>query len=540
MDVAKTASMSASGTTLPETSSPDWGQRSGFWNHPGIVLLIVLLSGLPILIVDVPPLIDLPGHMARYEVQLHLHDSPALQRYYDFDWALIGNLGVDLLVMPLAWLFGLEPAVKIIIFAIPVLTSAGLLWVAREVHGRIPPTAYLALPFAYSFPFLYGFVNFALAMALALLAFALWLRLGRLERPKLRAILFVPISMLLWLTHAFGWGALGVLAFSAELIRQHDRGRGIIAAGWQTALQVLSLTPPMVLMLIWRSGNVVGKTTGFFNWTAKHHWITMVLRDRWELFDRLSLLLVACVIVAATCTPRLSLSRHLTATTLFLAAVFALLPWLILGSAYSDMRLAPFVFAIAVLAVRLKPQATQRFATTLAVAAIAFFAVRLGGTMASFHLYDRVYQRNLAALEHVPYGARIVSFAPKRCGEPYRPWHMLRLEHLPGMAVVRRHAFSNDQWVMPGAQLITVRYRAGWPFVRDASQVVVQRRCSRPREAWRGIDEALRTLPRSAFDYVWLIEPPRYDPALTRGLRPVWRSGRSVLFRIVDRTQPRS
>ena len=32
-------------------------------------------------------------------------------------------------------------------------------------------------------PFLFGFVNFALSMALAFLAFGLWLRLGRLDEP---------------------------------------------------------------------------------------------------------------------------------------------------------------------------------------------------------------------------------------------------------------------------------------------------------------------------------------------------------------------
>jgi hypothetical protein len=52
---------------------------------------------------------------------------------YDFKWALIGNLGVDLAVYPLARLIGLEPAVKLIIISIPMMTTAGMLWVAREV-----------------------------------------------------------------------------------------------------------------------------------------------------------------------------------------------------------------------------------------------------------------------------------------------------------------------------------------------------------------------------------------------------------------------
>ena len=121
-------------------------------------------------------------------------------------------------------LFGLEPAVKLIVLAIPPMTVAGFLWVAREVHGRLPPTALFALPFAYSHPFMFGFVNYALSIALAFLAFGLWLRLARLGRLKLRAILFVPISFIVFFAHTFGWGMLGLMAFSAEAVRQHDRG----------------------------------------------------------------------------------------------------------------------------------------------------------------------------------------------------------------------------------------------------------------------------------------------------------------------------
>ena len=86
-------------------------------------------------------------------------------------------------------------------------------------------------------------------------------------------------------------------------------------------------------------------------------------------------------------------------------------------------------------------------------------------------LYDGAYDRELAALDHVPRGARMVSFVGRPCIEP---WGMSRLLHLPALAIVRRHAFSNDQWTMAGAQLLNVRYRAGFPFIRDATQIVTR------------------------------------------------------------------
>jgi hypothetical protein len=42
---------------------------------------LVLLCALPLLWPDIPPLVDLPGHMGRYRVQLDLANSPELQAF---------------------------------------------------------------------------------------------------------------------------------------------------------------------------------------------------------------------------------------------------------------------------------------------------------------------------------------------------------------------------------------------------------------------------------------------------------------------------
>jgi hypothetical protein len=89
---------------------------------------------------------------------------------------------------------------------------------------------------------------------------------------------------------------------------------------------------------------------------------------------------------------------------------------------------------------------------------------------------------------------------------------------------------------MPGAQLLTVRYPGAEGWRSDPSEVVAARRC--PGEYWRPVNQALRGFPRRAFDYVWLINPPPVDPSAPVGLQPLWRNGPSVLYRVVDRTQP--
>ena len=153
--------------------------------------------------------------------------------------------------------------------------------------------------------------------------------------------------------------------------------------------------------------------------------------------------------------------------------------------------------------------------------------MRLGGTTISYALYSRSYDQTLAALDHLPQGARLVSFVGRRCRDD---WAYTRLEHVPAIALERRLAYTNDQWSMPGAQLLTTRYTAAGRFAHDPSQVVTDRQCH--GEWWRPVDKALTRFPRAAFDYVWMIEPPRFDQRLAWGMVPIWANGTSVLYRI--------
>lgn len=516
-------------------------ERLHWWQTRWFVVAMAVAATVPLWWPDIPPLVDLPGHMGRYRVQLAIGDFPHLARWYDFRWQLIGNLGVDLLIEPLARLLGLELGVKLVVMAIPALIVAGLLWIAREVHGRIPATALFALPLAYSYPLHFGFVNFALSMALALNLFAWWLRLARHGRIRARALLFVPLSCLLWLCHTFGWGVLGVLAFSAELIRQHDLagaergfGRRWLVPWIRAGIGCVPLALPMLLMVFWRSGDhVTGQTFDWFNWRAKFSYVLMILRDRWMWWDIASATVLYLILFKGVRDERIEYSRNLALSALFLLLVFFLLPRVVFGSAYADMRLVPFAIAVALIAIRPKRGLSLRGAATFAVLGLAFVGARLAGTTASFALYDRSYDRALAALPHVPLGSRVVTFVGRTCRDD---WAYSRLEHLPAMLLVRRLSYSNDQWSMAGAQLLTTRYFPARGFAHDPSQMVTAVKCQ--REFWRPIDQALAQFPRDAFDYVWILQPPPYDPALLAGLRPIWRNGDHLLLRVIDRAQP--
>ncbi len=267
---------------------------------------------------------------------------------------------------------------------------------------RCSPSPRLLLPFQF------GFVNFALSMALALNLFALWLRMGRLGKVRLRAVLFVPLSCALWICHTFGWGVLGILAFSAEMIRQHDRRKDSQSGHWleswvRAGIGCLPLALPFLMMVLWRSGDhVTGKTMDWFNWRAKVGWVIMSLRDRWMAFDLASVTVLFVILLKGVRDERIEYSRNLLLSALFLSVIYVVLPRIVFGSAYADMRLAPFVLAILLIALRPKRGLSFRGAATLAALGLAFFGVRLAATTISYWQFSKEYDRTLTALDHVP------------------------------------------------------------------------------------------------------------------------------------------
>jgi hypothetical protein len=502
-------------------AAPPW------WERRWVLGLIVLATMMPLLYPQVPPLVDLPGHIGRYRIELDLGHSASLQRFYEFRWAPMGNLGVDLLVLVLAPAIGLEPAVKLIILLIPPLTAGGILWVAREVHGRVPPTAFFALPFIYSFTFLFGFLNFSLSMALAIVAFGLWLRLGRRGRTRLRGWLFVPISFGLFFCHTYGLCVLGLMCFSAETIRLHSRRNGWIRAIAEAAFHSAVLALPLAGMLLWPAAGQGAIASDWFDWPAKWNGVYGLLRDRWGWFDVCSVEIAGVILVFALLSRKIMLSRALALLSAVLLLTFLVLPRFILESAYADTRLLPYLFAFALLAIGLRKPADDRLAHALAALGLVSFTVRLAATTASLTIAAGDQHAKVGALSAIPRGARVATFylLPQE-----EPWALPRDSHLGGLVIARREGFSNDQFILGSHNLLRLKRASTSGFAGDPSEIV------RPNGAGdslhRTIDEALAQFPRERFDYVWLLNAQVYDKRLVRGLEPVWRGPESILYRI--------
>jgi hypothetical protein len=284
---------------------------------------------------------------------------------------------------------------------------------------------------------------------------------------------------------------------------------------------------PIIIMLIWRSETHGGQTIDWFDWKMKWRWFYSALRDRWKWFDIVSLAVAVLVFLYAIVSRKLTLSRNLAFSAIVLAAAFIILPRIVFGSAYADMRLVPYMIAVPLLAIRFRDVPHRTASAVLLVLGLTFFATRTVANTVSLGIAARDQSAKLTALDSVPTGARVITLTGLPCTEY---WPLLRNSHLGAMVIARREGFSNDQWLLEGVNLLDLKYRAAGYFAADPSQLVRPNRC-RDR-LHRQIDESLGALPRNDFDYVWLIDVPPYDASLVSDLPAVWRGPGSILYRL--------
>jgi len=493
-----------------------------WWQTWWFVLIAMVAAVLPLLWPAIPPLTDVPGHIGLYRIMAEAGQAP-LADHYAVHWALIGNLGVEALVLALHPLLDVEPATHLIVALIPALTVGAMLWLAREAHGRISPAAGFALPLAYALPFQLGFVNFALAAALAMAGLALWIRLARNWSSPARIALFLPIAGLIWLCHSFGWAMLGLFLLGAEWAIRRGRGESAWRAALRAAITCAPLAWPQLLAML---GGVhpAGDTGDWFNLASKAQWIASLLRERWKAYDVLCVMLLALLLWGAVRSKRLGFVPLLGVPALLGLIAFLLLPRLYAGGAYVDMRILPYAVALGLLAIRTEP-GEESLSDRLALFGTAFFALRVTTSIIALALFARAQQDELQVLPAMPAGATVLSLVD----EPSTAsWDNPRLGHLPGIAIARRRIFTNEQWAIRGQQLIAPRHPAAAPLDRDPSQLVF------PVDApyrQTDFDQAIAHFDRGSFAYVWTIGFPP-GRAHAADLVPIWSNGRSALYRV--------
>ena len=191
------------------------------WRLAVLGLCAALLA--PLLLVDVPPLLDYPNHLASLVVLAQAGRDPVLARFYAPHWGLIPDLGADVVGVWLLRLLPVHVAGRVLIGGALLLQGLGAIAYARVVIGR----SWWALAcglVAFNETLLLGFLNFTASTGLALLFAAGWLN-WRDRRPGWTIAAAVPGAVMLFFCHLMGLLLFALLIGAHELAAFWPPGR---------------------------------------------------------------------------------------------------------------------------------------------------------------------------------------------------------------------------------------------------------------------------------------------------------------------------
>lgn len=375
-----------------------------------IALLALLVAVLPILAVQHLPLVDYPNHLGRFQIYVDLPNSPSLQAFYQWQWGIIPNLAVDILVIPFTWFLPVEPAANTVILLSFIVTMAGTMFLDRQLNGPAWGLSVFTGLVLYSGAFRYGFVNYTVTVGFAVFAFGLWVRWrDRVLGPGF--IGFVALGVFLLIMHMFGLGLYAVCVGGYELTvlwqRWRAEGRLRVAQFRLPVAAALSLLLPMSLLLF----SPASDAAGVFRWSTLQWKLEALLSP--FLFNQPTVELPLVAVLGLTIgfglwAGVLRVHARMVLPLAILALLFLAIPRTLFNSNYADFRLLCGVTFFALASLRLQPASGARGRLILGILT-ACLLVRTGSLLANWLPAQPILAEYDHALDQVPPGAKVLA-----------------------------------------------------------------------------------------------------------------------------------
>lgn len=503
-----------------------------------LLLALFIVALLPLAITPVLPLIDLYNHVFRFDVLSRLASDPLLVANYTPQWALLPNIGLDVIA---AGLLKFVPATwlpHIIVGLIFLTMFGGVVAFNRALTGRASPLpALLVMPLLYSWILNWGFVNFLLGLGLVFAGAAAWLHLR--DRTALRLAVAIPAAVLIFLCHGVAFALYGLLIAALELghwLRQRPRR----LAALMQALGMCLVQAVLPVMLFFASPTV-GAAGGLTNAdeTVARLWAAGGLAQKLQqlLFYRLETMV------------RVAEGAGFGVDALWLAGVLALLLWLWRSRLIDVPAMAwpaigvgallvlfcpPALFGVGAVADRmplflalllvgsLRPAIGLRAGNPAVIGLAALVAVRLvsiavqwQGTAADLADLDRVAAR-------LPPAQLITGFAPGATPHEDVPERCDMYPHVLAM----RHRQIMPLFAFRTAQPITMAGRLARADAIADAQVPPLRKAGGPPV------RIVEALAAAGFDYVLMCQVSERDVLPKTSFPVVAQAGRFRLLRL--------
>jgi hypothetical protein len=279
---------------------------TGYRRHVASGILVVALGLLlPITVVwsvHFPAQFDSYNHLARHYLELLQLQGKPLPPGIIVKYRILPNLGGDLVIPPLIWLFGPLPALKVF------LTLAILLyWMGPAIFilqtARYSAAAWVAsflfLPLVMNGAFFWGFLNYYSGFGLAFLV-AVHLRyLDWRAQPTIQSLLVhTALVVLLFFWHLaaiFIYGVLLAVTVVTRLVDTWRSGQGFARSVLRATVLCLPMLPVISLYLIYATGE-----SRALHWPSPLHKVLMLFSIFHGYDVRADILVVLLLAAAAT------------------------------------------------------------------------------------------------------------------------------------------------------------------------------------------------------------------------------------------------
>lgn len=407
---------------------------------PGhLILLAVTIA--PILFVEIPPLTDLPNHLARLHILANIGTEPALQQNYQVSTALTPNVLVDWILTPLVRIWDVYDVGRLFVVATMVVTYLGVLLLSAQFFSRLTLWPALALPILYNHAFSWGFLNFSFGIGIALLSFALWLRL-EIESVWRNFCILLVLSVILYLTHMMAFGTFAVIVSAYRLSVAHARGElwnKKFLARFAVGYSPFALAFLVFYLWLGEDGLVGERITAYGDLNSKIRAILSPTMFTGRLEDLLLFLVYLVLAISLIWQKRLILARNTGAPLLCLAAISMAMPLSLFGIWGVDFRLPPVLLMLAIAATR--PTGVDGPTPGPAISTIVclMVVVRVATLWPQLEAADEQFVKFREASKEIPEGARVLAtldVTSDRLALPSKAyWHLVLL------AVIERNVF---------------------------------------------------------------------------------------------------
>ena len=375
---------------------------------------------LPLLLTPVLPFIDFYAHILRYYVLAHGDAGTPLASNYAPAWALLPNLGLDVLGLAILAIVPPLAAAKLIAALIMLTLYAGVLYLAQVLHGRLPILSIaLAGILVHSHILIWGFSNFLLGLGLAIGGVGFWI--ANRDRPRRQLAVSAVIAVVLLFVHAFAFATWGTILGTVELMFAAEAGqlrfRPLAIRGGR--LLLLAVVPTLIFLQMPTAQAEEGVTqviTNLESYAERGRLLERVgveIRRRIDSFLRVAEafsppldlalgLLLWGTIAAGLITGALRLDRRLWIAAPLMLVLVAIMPPSLFGVGHVDDRI-PLVL-LCLLAAGLSWQARTRLATPVLAILLGLFVLRMLLVSWGYHQAGGVYRTYLARIARIDTG----------------------------------------------------------------------------------------------------------------------------------------